>query len=447
MNIEECYWLKDIIRKDYPKLEENICVDVAVIGGGISGVLCSYFLNKAGFKVTLFEKEKLYNGSTRHTTAHISKVEDTIYQDLQSLYGLSYARKYYKSQVDSIKEYDRLINELQIDCDYRNVSSNFYLNGDISKLEDEANILKIFDDKCIFNKDTYIFDKKVDGVLMSLDNRTFHPLKFLEGIPKDFTIYEKTCIVDIDFEEKVLISSDDKKVSFNYCVCCTNFPLLKVKGLYPLKMYKSISYNVYYQKKDGFCLDLYEEAKDNGITYRSHNGVLIQGGLDNRCGVEMPELSEFVKDVSDVFRKEEFVQESFESACDSITFDGIPYIGRYVKNNDNVYLVTGFNKYGMLKAMTAAREVTSLIKDKKSLYNDIFNPQRKIINSKYLGNHLLSTMKGFIFSNVKTTHRCTHLHGKLFYNKVSGVYECPCHGSRFTYSGKVIDGPANEDLK
>jgi len=443
---KDVFWFKDIDVKKYSSLNENISVDVAVIGGGISGILCSYFLTEAGYNVTLFEGKRLYSGSTMHTTAHISKIEDYIYQELDNLYNIDVSKEYYKSRVDAISKYDELVKKYNIDCDYRNVSSNFYTLDETRKLNKEYEIMKSFGDEVLFNKDTYIFDKKVKGALTSLNNRCFHPIKFLEGLPRNYDVYEETIIDDIDFDNKELLTRDNIKISFNYCVVCTNFPFLKIKGLYPLKMYKSSSYNNYYKTSDDFKIDLYEDVKEDGITYRSYNGYLIQGGLDNRCGVKSPNLEDFDIDLEKTFNKEMFNKVWFETSCDSITFDSIPYIGRYVKNSDNVYVVTGFNKYGMLNGMVAGMEICSLIKDDKSLYHNIFSPQRKIINGKYLGNHLVSTMKGFVKSNVNLNRRCTHLHGKLFYNSVTKTYECPCHGSRFSKEGKVIDGPAKENL-
>ena len=443
-NIKDNFWDKNINIKEYDCLNKNIESEIVIIGGGITGILCGYFLSEQGYDVTLVEKNRLYSGSTGHTTAHMSVIENYIYQDLTELYDKGVSRTYYKSHIDALKIYDYLISLYKIDCDYRVVDSNFYVIDDIDKLENEYKLLKEFGADVLFEKNTYIFNKKVQANLKMRNNRTFHPIKFLESLPKKFDIYEKTKVVDIDFTNNY-IYTENNYIKYKYVICATNFPFLKLKGLYSLKMYKSSSFNVYYNNFNK-KIDLYEDAVEDGITYRSYNNYLIMGGLDQRCGETKPRLDIFSFDLDNTFKNNNTKREKVESSCDSITFDGIPYIGRYLKDVDNAYLITGFNKYGMLNSMVSALEITNLIKNGKSIYNNIFNPHRKIKDKKYLKKHLFTTFKGFVFKKSDINRRCTHLYGKLSYNNINETYECSCHGSRFSKDGKVLEGPAIKDL-
>lgn len=443
-NIKDNFWGRGIHKKEYKALNEDIETEVLIIGGGISAILCGYFLSEQGYKVILVEKNRLYSGSTGHTTAHMSIIENYIYQDLIYLYNKGVSRTYYKSKIDAIKLYDYLISAYNIECDYRKVDSNFYTTTDPSKLKDEFEILKEFGADAIYKEDTYIFGKKVSANLNMKNNRTFHPIKFLEQLPRRYVIYEKTKIIDINFNKKEAYTGKNI-IKYKYAICATNFPFLKIKGMYPFKMYKSSSYNVYYDNLD-YPIDLYEDIKEDGITYRSYKKYLIMGGLDDRCGETEPRLDIFSFDLDKTFINNNMKRIWMESSCDSITFDGIPYIGRYVNDNDSVYLVSGFNKYGMLNSIIAAIEITNLIKNGKSLYNNIFSPQRKVKDKQYLKKHLFSTIKGYIIKKSDVRNRCTHLYGNLKYNKINETYECLCHGSRFSKEGKVIEGPAIKNI-
>lgn len=443
-NIKDNFWGKGINIKEYNSLRKNVKCEVAVIGGGISGILCSYFLSEQGYNVILIEKNKLYSGATGHTTAHISVIENYIYKNLCKLYDKGVARTYYKSRLDGIKLYDYLISAYNIECDYKRVDSIFYEVDDKTKLKEEYEILKEFGADISFTEDTYIFGKKVASKINMKNNRTFHPIKFLEKLPRKYQIYENTEAINIDFEKKIIYTQNNT-IEYKYAICTTNFPFLKLKGLYPLKMYKSSSYNAYYSNLDEE-IDLYEDAKEDGITYRSYKNYLIMGGLDDRCGESLPRLDLFSFDLDNTFRNNKMKRIKIESSCDSITFDGIPYIGKYLEKDEFVYLVTGFNKYGMLNSIIAAVEITNLIKNRKSLYNNIFYPQRKIKDKKYLKKHIISTFKGYTIKKSDINKRCTHLYGKLTYNKINETYECSCHGSRFTKDGKVLEGPAIKNL-
>ena len=53
-------------------LEQDISVDVAVIGAGMAGILTAYFLQEAGLSVAVLEAKRVGSGQTRHTTAKIT---------------------------------------------------------------------------------------------------------------------------------------------------------------------------------------------------------------------------------------------------------------------------------------------------------------------------------------------------------------------------------------
>ena len=128
---------------------------------------------------------------------------------------------------------------------------------------------------------------------------------------------------------------------------------------------------------------------------------------------------------------------------DCMSLDGIPYIGQYSAKTPNLYVATGFNKWGMTSSMVAARMLTDLITGKGSPYADLFSPSRSILRPQ-LGINAWEAARNLL---TPTAKRCPHMGCALKWNSQEHSWDCPCHGSRFTESGKLIDNPATGHLK
>jgi Rieske Fe-S protein len=123
-----------------------------------------------------------------------------------------------------------------------------------------------------------------------------------------------------------------------------------------------------------------------------------------------------------------------------MTLDGIAYIGRYSKNTNDLYVATGFNKWGMTLSMVSAMRLTDMILDKRSEYADVFSPSRSILRPQ-LAVNVFESAKGLL---TPTVPRCSHMGCALKYNKQEHSWDCSCHGSRFTKNGDIIDNPATK---
>ena len=126
-----------------------------------------------------------------------------------------------------------------------------------------------------------------------------------------------------------------------------------------------------------------------------------------------------------------------------MSLDGIPYIGRYSARTENLYVATGFNKWGMTSSMVAATLLTDLILGKKSPYTEVFSPSRSMLHPQ-LGVNLVESTKNLLSLSPK---RCPHLGCALKWNPQERSWDCPCHGSRFMEDGRLIDNPATGNLR
>ena len=132
----------------------------------------------------------------------------------------------------------------------------------------------------------------------------------------------------------------------------------------------------------------------------------------------------------------------FCAAQDCMSLDSIPYIGHYSKRTPDLYVATGFNKWGMTGSMTSAMIISDMLSNIENKYADVFNPSRNIIKPQLFANGF----EAIINLITPTTKRCPHLGCALKWNTLEHSWDCPCHGSRFDQNGKVIDNPSNGNL-
>ena len=128
---------------------------------------------------------------------------------------------------------------------------------------------------------------------------------------------------------------------------------------------------------------------------------------------------------------------------DCMTLDGMPYIGQYSKSTPNLYVATGFNKWGMTGSMLAALILTDLIQDIETPYASLFSPSRSMLRKQLLCNGVETTINLLR----PTTPRCPHMGCALRWNPQERSWDCACHGSRFDEKGRLLNNPATDDLK
>ena len=126
-----------------------------------------------------------------------------------------------------------------------------------------------------------------------------------------------------------------------------------------------------------------------------------------------------------------------------MSLDEIPYIGRYSKNTPNLYVAAGFNKWGMTGSMVGAMLLCDMVLEKKNDFADVFNPSRSMLKPQLLSN-AFETTKSLL---TPTIPRCPHLGCALKWNPAEHSWDCSCHGSRFAEDGRVLDNPANGNLR
>ncbi len=427
-------WTENISLPQFKQLKGSKKTDVLIIGGGMAGILCAYFLEKAGVNYALVEGGRICSGITKNTTAKITSQHGLIYQKMLKSIGTERAKMYLDANQDAVRKYARLCRRM--DCDYEVRHAYVYSRNDRKKLEDEADALARIGfqprltDQCELPFQTV-------GAVGFAEQASFHPLKFVSGIAKGLKIYENTFVKELKEQEAV---TEHGEITFQKLIFATHFPIDNKHGMYPLKMYQHRSYVI--ALKDAQPLNgMYIDEAKHGMSFRSYREYLLMGGGSHRTGEKGGNWEE-IRNCARLYYPN-LDEKYYWAAQDCMTLDGIPYIGRYSRGLPGCYVATGFNKWGMTSSMAAASILTDLILEKENPYAQVFNPLRNMIKPQLFVNGA-TAVKNLLTVSGK---RCPHLGCALKWNKTEHSWDCPCHGSRFDGFGKLLDNPATGDLK
>ncbi len=474
------FWTIDSKIPQMDSLKGDKKTEVVVIGAGMAGLLTAYFLQKKNIHTIVLEGSRIASGQTKNTTAKITSQHNLIYDNLINKFSLEHATGYAMANEKAIQMYSDIIHENNISCHFKRESAYVYTLDDTSKIEKEVEAAnKVGIEASFTTKTSLPFDVKASVCFPN--QASFNPLQFLQEIIKPLKIYEKTMVKDIK-DNKVI--TDNGSVTADHIVVATHYPFINVPGYYFLRMHQERSYVIGLEnakKLDGMYID----EEKNGFSFRNYKDQLILGGPghrtgENKYGGYYEKLRSAAKD---------FYPDSKEvchwSAQDCVSIDNVPYIGLYSSSTPNMYVATGFKKWGMTSSMVSAMIINDLIMGKKNPYEEVFTPQRfKVTASmKTLGEEGKTIAKGLIIEKLKIPKKqleaikkgyggvieyndvkvgvyrdeegklykvsttCPHLGCELTWDQDELSWDCPCHGSRFDYEGRLIDNPAMEDMK
>ncbi len=427
-------WKESCELPSFEQLKGDIKTDVLIIGGGIAGILTAYFLHQKGVKYILVEKDRICSHTTQNTTAKITYQHGMIYNKIEKSYSLNNAKGYLIANKIAFEKYRELCKN--IDCDYE-IKDNFVYSTDNRKaLEDEMKTLKKIGYNAEFCENLNLPINTV-GAIKFKNQAQFNPIKFIASIAKGLNIYEYTFVREMIDTTAV---TDNAKIYADKVIIATHFPFINKHGSYFLKLYQHRSYVIALENAEAID-GMYVDESKKGISFRSYKNLLLLGGGSHRTGKQggsWEELRSFAR-VHYPMATENY----HWSTQDCMSLDEIPYIGQYSKNTPNLFVASGFNKWGMTGAMVSAMILSDLVTEKENNFSKIFNPTRSILKPQLFVNAFESTKNLLTISE----KRCPHLGCALKWNNYEHSWDCPCHGSRFSDDGKLLDNPANRDLK
>lgn len=426
-------WQEDSSMPTFAPLLGDSKVDVLIIGGGMAGLLCAHQLQAAGIDCAVVEAASIAGGTTGGTTAKITSQHGLIYHKLVKRFGVETAGLYWKANEQALSALRTLC--AGIDCGLSSQDSFIYSKDNREILETELRALEQIGGRGELAENLPLPFSTVGAVKFS-HQAQFHPLKFLSAIARNLTIYENTPVRRV---ERGRAWTDHGVIRADNILITTHFPFLNKHGSYFLKLYQQRSYALALENAPDLE-GMYLDARENGLSFRCHDGRLILGGGGHRTGKSGGGWKELADFAAGHYPEARITHRW--AAQDCMSLDGIPYIGQYSRHTPGIYTATGFNKWGMTSSMVAAQLLTDLVQGKENPYVRVFSPSRSILRPQLFVN------AGEALMNLltPTAKRCTHMGCALKWNPAEHTWDCPCHGSRFEETGKIIDNPATKQL-
>ncbi len=491
---QEPFWRETKV-PTFNNLTHDLDVDVAIVGGGISGITTSYLLTQEGLKVALLDAGLLLNGTTGHTTAKITAQHDLIYAKHIAHLGVEQANLYYQANIEALDFIKKTIQTEKIDCDFSMEDAYIYTCSDdyTKQIEEEARAYeKLGIDGYFLNHTLLPFPIK--AAITMKNQAQFHPLKYLTPLVKKIIeaggqIFENTVAIDIETgDHPVIKTRDGHSVTCRHVISCSHFPFFDGGAFYFARMHAERSYVLGVKAKqpipDGMYISAEEPKRSLRYTTIDNETLLLVGGESHKAG-QGSHMDKHYKAL------EQFAEETFGVASipyrwstqDLKTLDDIPYIGR-MNHHPNSFVATGYRKWGMTSSTVAAHLLRDLIMERENPYEELYSPSRFhadpsiknfVIQTADMAKHLIGGKLGIVFTTpnilqnnegavvnidgkraggyrdnegclhlVDTT--CTHMGCEVNWNDGDKTWDCPCHGSRYSVDGDVLEGPAKKAL-
>jgi glycine/D-amino acid oxidase-like deaminating enzyme/nitrite reductase/ring-hydroxylating ferredoxin subunit len=489
-------WLDTAAREEHAPLDGDRSFDVAVLGGGLCGITTALLLKREGARVAVVEAGRVGGGATGYTTAKITSLHSQIYAQLKSKFGEDGARTYGQANEAAIDRTERLVEELGIDCDFRRKPNYTYTNSPdrIDSLREEAETARQLGLPASFTTDVDL-PVPVAGAVRFEHQAEFHPIKYLaalaRAIPGDGSeIFEHTPAIDVDEGSPATVKTRHGTITADHVVVATHFPFLDRGGFFA-RMHPERSYIVAARLRSPAPGGMYisVDSPTRSIRTTPHDGgeLLLVGGEGHKVGQEPDTEARYA--ALGGWMGEHFDVGPVEwrwSTQDPITDDHLPYIGKLHWGAENLYVATGFAKWGIAHSTVAASILSDLINGGDNEWAALYDPTRVTP---------LASAKDFVKENVNVAKRfvrdrlshpdsqreldaiprgegaivtidgdklaayrdesgelqllspvCKHLGCLVTWNPAERSWDCPCHGSRYATDGAVLEGPTVEPL-
>lgn len=491
-------WLEEVSTV-FPPLDADRDVDVAVIGAGITGVTAAYLLKAAGKRVALVEATRVGFGATGYTTAKLTVGHNLIYRELVDSFGVEIAASYARSNQEAIDSIADLVQEHGIDCDFEPTSNYVYVEDEsaVADIEQEVVAAQAAGVAAELTTDTDLPYEVAAAVRVDRQAQ-FHPWKYVAALARlvdgdGSYVFESTRATHVQSATPCAVETANGRVRAPNVVVATQLPFLDrslfFSKAHPMKSY-AIAATV---NEDKAPRGMYISANQPTRSVRStpaQDGrrLLIIGGEGHKPGNDPRALQRYAR--LETFARERFGIPSAEyrwSTHDYTPLDHLPYIGRVQRGDPHVLMATGFAKWGMTKGTLAAMVLTDAILGRSNEYAELYDANRlDLRRSAFRFAKENATVGAFFFrdrvrrrdkpdaierlgpgegtiiragakqyavyrDDEGTLHtlsaRCTHLGCIVGWNPADRAWECPCHGSRFTAEGTLVQGPATLDLR
>lgn len=434
------YWLENKNPKPRQLLVGDIQTPVAIVGGGLCGILTSFHLKEMGIENVVLEAKRCGFGASGHSTAKITSQHRLIYDEISRTKLPSQAKFYFRENEKAIDEFENIIKKKKIDCDFERLSSFVYAENsdEMNQISNEMKTLHMWDVDARVLRECEL-PIKIEGALEFRRQAKFNPYKFIRALARELEVYENTPVLSM---EDNILETPNGRVRAEKIMICTQYPIFNLRGGYFLKLQQRSS-NVIELKDTPKISAMYSGVNPHSNTFRQCGETLFMGGVPEIAGqCARNSAIKMQRRAKEIFKDPSI--SGFWHTQDCVTGDNLPLVGRLHKKMPDVFVATGFNKWGMTTSMVAAKMLAKFAINSHHVLEDLLCPSR-VSGVLKLSSFVLNTAKGYTLAP-DSEKRCSHMKGPLKWNELEKTWDCPCHGSRFTPNGEIVNSPAIEPI-
>jgi glycine/D-amino acid oxidase-like deaminating enzyme/nitrite reductase/ring-hydroxylating ferredoxin subunit len=489
-------WVGTTEATGFHELHSDIDVDVAVVGGGIAGLTAAALLKEQGKRVVVVEAGRVASGVTGYTTAKLTVLHGLIFDDLAQAFGEEGARAYADANLAGMATAVDLAARHGIDCDLERRSAYTYTTDPsmVDKIRAEVAVAQRLGLPASFTTDTDL-PYAVAGAIRVEDQAQFHPRRYCLGLARAIDgggsyVFERTRATSVDEEEeRVTVETDHGTITAQFVVEATHLPFSDKGGFFarahPVRSY-AMSARLEGPVPQGMYLSVDTPSRSVRSARMDGEEVVILGGESHKVGQDPDTRERYA--ALESWAREQFPIRSIDyrwSAQDYVPVDHVPFVGPLAPGSERTFVATGFKKWGMSNGSAAGLMLAERIAGRNPAFAGLFdtnraNPRQSL---KELVKENANVVKRFVGDRLRTETRsvaelapgeaavlvggdgrvavykdeagavhavsplCSHMGCTVTWNTAETTWDCPCHGSRFTCDGKVIQGPAVKDLE
>lgn len=487
-------WVESRQRVAFPPLSGDVTVDVAVIGGGMVGMSAAHVLKESGLRVAVLEARQAGRQVTGGSTVKVTCQHGLIYSQLQATLGAEAARLYGEANRAGFEHIRRTATEAAIDCEWETRASYVYSQGDdgLAAVQREAEVAAELGLPANFCERTPL-PFPVAGAVRFDGQAQFHPVGYVDGLARAVAgqghhVFENTRVLDVDGGSPCRVMTGTGTVIAEHVIVATNLPVLDRGGFFAKcrpQRHMALAVEVD-EAPEGMFLST--DTPSRSIrTWHTPDGrpilIAVGGAFRPGHGDEQSELEDLATWVRANFRVRDILWHWGNQ--DYVPMDGVPYVGGILPGAERLLVATGFNAWGMTNAAAAALMMRDHILARSNPWRELFDATRLNLGSStgtfvkqnlHVGSDWLSgrvrkpsrqasdlkpgegavavgsggdTVAAYCDAEGslhQLSPKCAHMGCIVHWNDVESSWDCPCHGSRFTATGEVIQGPAVSPL-
>lgn len=489
-------------RFNLPESTEVKEYETCVIGAGIAGLTTAYLQCKSGQKVLVLEASEPGAGETGNTSAHLASCLDDRFTELEKLFGEEGAYLAAESHRVAIDTIEAIVRDEKINCGFQRVDGYLFAARpeDMKPLLDEhrAIIRAGFTDAELLENVPFP-SKQLGPCVRTPRQAQFQPLLYIKGLTEAIrrmggTILVNSEVSDIQGQKPpyTVETRNGVQYSAQQVVVATNTPFNNRVRTHT----KQAAYRTYMLAFDMpfgvLPQGLYWDMQDPYHYVRLYQpndqqNLLLVGGEDHKTGQsEDPDAS---------FQRLEAWTRSVLPEVGAIVsrwsgqvlepVDDLAFIGKN-PGDEKIYIVTGDSGNGLTHGTLAGIILNDLIQGRRNPWQKLYDPARIPLSLQgmkelfresinvalqyrdYLspadraGAEEIPLGEGAILrrglqkvaayrDHHNEVHEfsavCPHMGGLVRWNKVEKTWDCPCHGSRFSCLGEVVNGPSKSNLE